>query len=96
MRIIDYEGPKSSVLRIYPNPLSGTKLTVVITGLKDQTEVPVVIYDTHGQLVFEQTFQIDTPGTLNQEIVITNRLSSGLYIIKVGPTLQMMQKLIIQ
>ena len=96
VRVIDYEGPKFSSLRAYPNPLSGSNLTIVITGLKDQTTVPVVIYNVQGQIVFEQIFQVDTPGTLKQEIEITDRLRSGLYIIKAGPTLQLMQKLVVE
>ena len=96
VRLIDYEGPKFSSLRAYPNPLSGSNLTIVITGLKDQTTVPVVIYNVQGQIVFEQVFQVDTPGTLKQEIEITDRFRSGLYIIKAGPTLQLMQKLVVE
>jgi len=96
VRLIDYEGPKFSSLRAYPNPLSGSNLTFVITGLKDQTTVPVVIYNVQGQIVFEQTFQVETPGILKQEIEITDRLRSGLYIIKAGPTLQLMQKLVVE
>jgi hypothetical protein len=96
VRLVDYEGPKFSSLRAYPNPLSGSNLTIVITGLKDQTTVPVVIYNVQGQIVFEQIFQVETPGTLKQEIEITDRLRSGLYIIKAGPTLQLMQKLVVE
>jgi hypothetical protein len=96
VRVIDYEGPKFSSMRGYPNPLSGQNLTVVITGLKDQTTVPVVIYNVQGQIVFEQTFQVETPGILKQEIEITDRLRSGLYIIKAGPTLQLVQKLVVE
>ncbi|HMG93435.1 MAG TPA: T9SS type A sorting domain-containing protein [Chryseolinea sp.] len=96
MRVVDYEGPKFSVLTVYPNPLSGSKLTVVISGLKDQATVPVMIYNVQGQLVFEQTFSVDTPGTFKQEIELTDHLSSGLYIIKSGPTLQLIQRLVIE
>ena len=96
VKVIDYEGPKFSSLRAYPNPLSGQYLTVVITGLKDQTTVPVVIYNVQGQIVFEQIFQVETPGILKQEIEITGRLRSGLYIIKAGPTLQLVQKLVVE
>jgi hypothetical protein len=96
VRLIDYEGPKFSSLRAYPNPLTGANLTIVITGLKDQTTVPVVIYNVQGQIVFEQTFQVETPGVLKQEIEITERLRSGLYIIKAGQTLQLMQKLVVE
>ncbi|HEX6892033.1 MAG TPA: T9SS type A sorting domain-containing protein [Chryseolinea sp.] len=95
VKVIDYEGPKFAALKAYPNPLSGTKLTIVISGLKDQATVPVVIYNVQGQLVFEQTFSVDTPGTFKQEIELPDRLTSGLYIIKAGPTLQLMQKLVV-
>jgi hypothetical protein len=96
VRVVDYGGPKFSTLKAYPNPLSGTKLTVVISGLKDQATVPVVIYNVQGQLVFEQTYSVDTPGTFEHEIELTDRLRSGLYIIKAGPTLQLMQKLVVE
>jgi hypothetical protein len=97
VRVIDYEGPKFSALRVYPNPLSGTnKLNVVVTGLKEQTEVPIMIYNVQGQLILEQVLHSDVPGTINHEIVLTERLRSGLYIIKAGPTLQLMQKLVVE
>jgi hypothetical protein len=97
VRVIDYEGPKFSSLRVYPNPLSGTnKLNVVVTGLKEQTEVPIMIYNVQGQLVLEQTLHSNVPGTLDHEIELTDRLRSGLYIIKAGPTLQLMQKLLVE
>jgi hypothetical protein len=96
VKVIDYEGPKFSTLKAYPNPLSGTKLTIVISGLREQAIVPVVIYNVQGQLVFEQTFSVDTPGTFNQEIELNDHLKPGLYIIKAGATLQLMQKLVVE
>ena len=97
LRVIDYEGPKFATLRVYPNPLSDTKnLNVVVTGLKEQSDVPIMIYNVQGQLVYEQTLHTDIPGTLNLEIEFTDRLRSGLYIIKAGSTLQLMQKLVVE
>ena len=96
VRVIDYEGPKFSSLSAYPNPLSGQNLTIVVTGLKEQSTVPIIIYNTQGQLVFEHTFVADTPGTLKHEIKITDRLRPGLYMIKTGPTLQLVQKLLVE
>ncbi len=97
LRVIDYEGPKFAALRVYPNPLPNTKnLNVVVTGLKEQSEVPIMIYNVQGQLVLEQILHTDIPGTLNHEIELTDHLRSGLYVIKAGPTLQLMQKLVVE
>ena len=96
LRVIDYEGPKFSALRVYPNPLSDTHLTIVVTGLKEQTEVPIKIFNVQGQLVLEQIVHTDVPGTLEHKIELTDRLRAGMYIIKAGPTLQLMQKLVVE
>jgi hypothetical protein len=96
VRVIDYEGPKFSVLKVYPNPTPGDKVTIIVTGLKDQTTVPIVIFNVQGQLVFEATYVVETPGTLHREIEFANRLKAGVYVIKAGPTLQLMQKLVVE
>ncbi|HMG94329.1 MAG TPA: T9SS type A sorting domain-containing protein, partial [Chryseolinea sp.] len=92
VKVIDYEGPRFAALKVYPNPSKGDNLTVVIAGLKDQTSVPVRIYNIQGQLIYDGVFEVDNPGTIKRELEFGNRLKSGVYIIRAGQTLQLTQK----
>jgi hypothetical protein len=96
VRVVDYEGPKFASLRAYPNPSNGSQLTVLVTGLKEQTVVPLQIYNVQGQLVYQGTFDVDNPGTLKKELEFASPLRSGIYLIKAGQTLQLTQKIFIE
>ena len=95
IQVVDYEGPKFAGLKAYPNPSDGNKLTVLVTGLKEQTAVPIQIYNVPGQMIFDGMLEVNTPGTLKHEIEFGNPLRAGVYIIKAGPTLQLTQKIFI-
>lgn len=96
VQVINYEGPRFSVLRVYPNPSEGQTVSIEVTGLKDQPRVPVQIYNTQGQKVYDRVFEVSTPGTLKQDLELGSPLKQGLYIIKAGQTLQLTQKLIVE
>jgi hypothetical protein len=95
VQVVDYEGPKFASLRAYPNPSDGTRLTILVTGLKEQAAVPIQIYNVQGQMVYENVLEVNTPGTLDHEIEFGNPLKAGVYLIKAGPTLQLTQKIFI-
>ncbi|HTE33283.1 MAG TPA: T9SS type A sorting domain-containing protein, partial [Chryseolinea sp.] len=95
LRVIDYEGPRFPTLKVYPNPSQGHTLTIEVTGLKDQTTVPVQIYNVQGQKVYENVFEVSTPGSLKHDFEFGSPLKNGLYIIKAGQTLQLRQKIIV-
>ena len=95
LQVINYEGPRFSSLQVYPNPSDGNTLTVIITGLKEQTAVPVQIYNIQGQKVYDRVLEINTPGTLKYDVEFGSPLRQGLYIIKAGQTLQLTRKIIV-
>jgi len=93
---IDYDGPKFSSLRVYPNPSTGSILNVEIAGLKDQHAVPLQIFNLQGQKVFDQVVDISAPGMVSKELPFASPLPPGLYIVKAGQTLQLTQKIIVE
>ena len=95
LQVIDYEGPRFASLQVYPNPSKGNTLTVLVTGLKEQSSVPVQIYNVQGQKVYDRVLDVNTPGTLKYEVEFSSPLKQGLYIIKAGQTLQLTQRIII-
>ncbi len=96
VRVVDYEGPQFSSLRVSPNPTGGQRLTIEVTGLKNQPSVPVQIYNVQGQKVFDQILKVATPGSVKQTIEFATPLKQGLYIVKAGPTLQLTQRIVVQ
>jgi len=93
LAVVNYDGPRFSALKVYPNPSQGSNVTITVVGLKGQTSVPVQIYDVQGRKVYEQFLEVATPGTLKQELVFGSPLQPGLYIIRAGNTLQLTQKI---
>lgn len=96
VQVVDYEGPKFASLRAYPNPSDGSGFTILVTGLKEQTSVPLQIYNVQGQIVYNGTLDVSTPGTLKREIEFGSPLRAGIYLIKAGPSLQLTQKIFIK
>ena len=95
VEVIDYEGPRFTTLRVYPNPSNGNNLTIEVLGLKDQPTVPVQIYNVQGQKVFDHIFEVKTPGTLVYDLEFRSPLKQGLYIVKAGQTLELTQKIFV-
>jgi fibronectin-binding autotransporter adhesin len=93
---IQYDGPDFVSLHVYPNPSEGKTMMIEVTGLKDETEIPVEIVNAHGQKVYANIFEVKTKGMLQEKIVFGSPLNSGIYIIKAGPYLQMIKKVVVE
>ena len=93
--VVDYDGPRFSNLSVFPNPTMGHNIMIKVVGLKDQATVPVQIYNTQGQKVYDQVVEVTTPGTLEKELAFESQLPQGLYIIRAGQTLQLTRKIIV-
>jgi hypothetical protein len=90
---VQYDGVTSVLLRAYPNPSTGKKITVEIKGFKGVTDIPVQIYDMLGKPVIERILTTGKSGSLKEELVFDKTLPAGLYILKAGPSLKLMQKI---
>ena len=89
---IEYEGPSFATLTVYPNPSRGDRLTLQLQGVKEEIDVPVGIVNMKGELVFEGILHVDHTGKATLEMEFNQPLSSGLYIVKAGPTIFLTQK----
>ena len=94
--VVDFEGPRFPSLNVSPNPSDGRTINVIITGLREQSSVPIQIYNLQGQKIYDQIHMVNTPGTLTQNIEFPAHLSGGLYIIRAGQTLQLTRKIIVE
>lgn len=94
--MVDFEGTRSPILEVFPNPVKGTALHVMISGLNDTANIPVRIFNHQGQLVFEAELTTGKEGIFEAELDVQNRLSRGIYIVKAGRTLTLTRKLVIE
>lgn len=94
---IQYEGPEFSTLEVYPNPaVSGESFTVEVRGLHSETVLPIQVINAQGQTLFIQNFEVKTKGYLKEVITLSKPLNSGIYLIKAGPYLPMIKKLVVE
>ncbi len=95
--VINYEGPTFALLRVYPNPIKENQnLLVEVTALKCVKEAPLVIYYFLGQKILEKTMFVQEGGTAKGEFFFERPLTSGVFIVKAGPTLQLTQRLVVK
>jgi hypothetical protein len=95
LEVVDYDGPRFTTIKAYPNPTSGDIVTVEIVGLKKQRSVPVQVFDVKGQKVYEKIWEVTTPGSIHQDIEFESPLRQGLYIMRAGKTLQLTERIIV-
>lgn len=78
-----YEGKDDFSLVIFPNPSKGDQLHVNLTGLTQDDELAIEVYDMTGKMVFVTVDpHRDTPGntfTLN----LKGQLAEGSYVVRV-------------
>lgn len=96
MVAVRYDGMTSVLMRAYPNPSAGKKITVEIKGFKGVNDIPIQIYDMLGKPVVERILTTSKSGSLKEELVFDETLPAGLYILKAGPSLKLMQKIEVQ
>ncbi|MDO6390983.1 malectin domain-containing carbohydrate-binding protein [Pontibacter sp. BT731] len=71
---------ESQPLRAYPNPNSGVKISLMLAGIPQEV-VKISLYDTAGKLIQSFDTEVNTQGMV--EMVFTERLNKGLYILRV-------------
>lgn len=92
--VVDYDGPRFASLHVYPNPLEGGNLDIVVRGLRDQHSVPVQIIDSRGLVVYEESFELESAAVFQRQLKLS--LKPGIYIVRSGKTRALTQKLIIK
>jgi hypothetical protein len=94
---VTYEGPSTSLLTVYPNPLLGKELTLRVSGNTEGLEsIPVVIIDQLGRECRELTLHRNsTSGMFEGILTFEDRLPAGFYLIKAGRTLSLTRRLIV-
>jgi len=64
----NFEGPRFSSLKAFPNPSSGDNVTVVLEGITVKQEIPVIVYNVQGQKVFEEVLQPSAAGVIKRDL----------------------------
>lgn len=97
-KIIDvtYEGSTISVMDVFPNPSRGDVFNIRITSLKNLESVPVIMYDQVGKEYMKLWLDVDqNSGMASQTIVPEKALPQGIYVLKAGPTLQLIKRFVV-
>lgn len=96
LQAIDYEGPAFATVRAYPNPGTGTSLTVEVNGLKEAKEVQIQILNQQGQQVLTRVLPVKDAGSVREELTFRQTLSPGLYLLRAGPTKYLTLKFVVE
>jgi hypothetical protein len=64
--------------------------------MKDTSAVPVKIVNLQGQVVFSKVFQWNATAVVREILFFDTQLSPGLYVIQVGSSLRMVEKIIVK
>jgi hypothetical protein len=92
---INYEGPSSPVMLVYPTPTETRRITIHLKGVENTDAIPVYLFNQQGLKVYEFIIQQTSEGFIKNELDLNGIVSPGLYIIKAGPNLQMTRKIVV-
>jgi hypothetical protein len=82
-RIASIDQLQQPGLSIFPNPLSGEKLGMEISGMEKNQPMKLSLYNSLGALLFSQVLLTDENGGASRELHIDAKLFSGIYMLKV-------------
>lgn len=69
-------------LAVYPNPATGTGVTISMRGLGALEEVAVTVLDVTGRGMQTTKITADARGTASTQVAVAQNLSGGVYFIK--------------
>lgn len=69
----------SNKLEVYPNPLTGDELELLIS-LSEKSDVKVKIYNSTGKLITSDDLGVQEAGTINHPVNMSS-FTSGIYVI---------------
>ena len=67
-------------ISVYPNPLTGTAFTLTFSNMAEGTYT-VSVVNNNGAAAFSKSI-VHNGGTSSQKVILTNKLSAGIYYIK--------------
>ncbi len=77
---VDYEGSRHITFTVYPNPNQG-QFTVDFTGIENNHEIAVIMYDLEGKLVYERSILSESMATNTFSIIPAQQIRSGVYMV---------------
>ena len=77
---VDHEGAKEITFTVYPNPNQG-QFTVDFTGIENNHEIEVLMYDRQGKLVYERTILSESFATNTFSILPEAQIAAGAYMV---------------
>lgn len=92
---INNDATTGTSLSIYPNPASGSQVTLRINGWQKAETVPVLVYNQQGILV-QKTMVAMTAGSTDLQIRFQTALGAGLYTIKTGENLMLTARMLVK
>lgn len=72
----------STLVNVYPNPVTNNSVTVGVQGFNKDERVMVSLYDLLGRRLYEYGFVADDNGTLKTPVSF-KRLASQMYVIRI-------------
>jgi hypothetical protein len=94
LEAVNYDGPSHAGIRVYPNPSTGSPVTLELVGEKLTGSVPVEIFNEKGQKVLE--FQLDVKeGQTSVQLPLNGRLPNGIYILRANRNYRLTRKIVI-
>lgn len=77
---VDMEKSNNVTFTVYPNPNQG-QFTVDFTGVENNHEIEVVMYDQQGKLVYQKTIMSESLATNTFSIIPDEKIASGTYMV---------------
>lgn len=77
---VDHEGSKEITFTVYPNPNQG-QFTVDFTGIENNHEIEVLMYDRQGKLVYNQSIFSESLATNTFSILPETQIAAGAYLV---------------
>ena len=69
---------------------------IEIRGLKNTSAVPISIINVQGQVVFSKVFQWNATAVIREILFFETHLRPGLYVIQVGSSMRMVDKIVVE
>ncbi|NOS55227.1 MAG: T9SS type A sorting domain-containing protein, partial [Cyclobacteriaceae bacterium] len=83
-----------STFKVYPNPIAENKFTLEMNQLSSNAEVPVVIINMQGAILYQATYRSDTGGNLKTTVEM-NSVPSGVYMVVINAATGLRKKILI-
>lgn len=90
---IDYSKADEFRLYLYPNPSNGNSITLELNGVKDLSQVPILVTDQLGRQVLTGKLDVNN-GSAAATLSVEN-LANGVYFLKIGNSNQLIRRIVV-